>query len=40
METTTVETPKVNIDNLMAQWERNTKKKQEEALKSLKELEK
>ena len=38
METTTVETPKVNIDNLMAQWERNTKKKQEEALKSLKEL--
>ena len=38
METTTVETPKVNIDNLMAQWERDAEKKQKEALKSLKEL--
>ena len=38
METTTVETPKVNIDNLMAQWARDAEKKQKEALKSLKEL--
>ena len=38
METTTVETPKVNIDNLMAQWARDVEKKQKEALKSLKEL--